>query len=293
MDHRVWSRRVVALLAVFSLALPSAGFADARDDVRAMMADINAHLEAEGAEYRAEIAEYITAEDEQGQTIFFSNVGNKQLGNHFVPGDARRAPWSGSSQDITYAVDTFAGQASNLPLAVSESAIDRAMGTWQSQTCSNIPLSKIPLPPGIDLGTILGGFLAADINHSGWVGISPPILGIAFTFAFCSPCSPLVFTDIDSNGKLDTAFKEIYYSALFAWADDGVSSIDIETVALHEAGHGLSQAHFGKLFRTDANGKFHFAPKSVMNAGYTGPQRSLAGTDNAGHCSIWGSWPNN
>ena len=34
------------------------------------------------------------------------------------------------------------------------------------------------------------------------------------------------------------------------------------------------------------------APEAVMNAAYTGPQRELLGTDNGGHCSIWGNWPN-
>ena len=67
----------------------------------------------------------------------------------------------------------------------------------------------------------------------------------------------------------------------------------METVALHETGHGLSQGHFGKAFVTNSNGKLHFAPLAVMNAGYTGVQQSLAGTDNWGHCSMWGSWPNN
>ena len=44
------------------------------------------------------------------------------------------------------------------------------------------------------------------------------------------------------------------------------STYDIETVALHEAGHGLSQGHFGKAFRTVKNGKLHFSPRAVMNA---------------------------
>ena len=63
-------------------------------------------------------------------------------------------------------------------------------------------------------------------------------------------------------------------------------------MALHETGHGLSQDHFGKLHLTTANGKFHFSPRAVMNAGYTGVQQVLTGSDNAGHCSIWSSWPN-
>jgi hypothetical protein len=57
-------------------------------------------------------------------------------------------------------------------------------------------------------------------------------------------------------------------------------------------GHGLSQDHFGKIFRTK-NGKLHFAPLAVMNAVYYDVQQELKGTDVGGHCSIWGSWPNN
>ncbi len=36
-----------------------------------------------------------------------------------------------------------------------------------------------------------------------------------------------------------------------------------------------------------------FTVVAVMNAAYSGVQQGLAGTDSAGHCSIWGSWPNN
>jgi hypothetical protein len=45
--------------------------------------------------------------------------------------------------------------------------------------------------------------------------------------------------------------------------------------------------------RTDKNGKFHFAPRAVMNAGYTSVQQHLTGSDLAGHCSIWAAWPYN
>ena len=101
-----------------------------------------------------------------------------------------------------------------------------------------------------------------------------------------------MFTDIDNNGRADTAFREIYYDPSFSWADDGTSDIDVETVALHELGHGLSQAHFGKVF-VDKKGNVKFAPKAVMNAVYVGPQPLLLGTDGAGHCANWASWPNN
>jgi len=99
-------------------------------------------------------------------------------------------------------------------------------------------------------------------------------------------------TDIDGNGKGDTAFREIYYDPSFAWKDDGVSNVDVETVALHEAGHGLSQGHFGKVFLKN-DGSVQASPRAVMNAFYLRPQRSLLGTDNGGHCSNWAAWPNN
>ena len=70
------------------------------------------------------------------------------------------------------------------------------------------------------------------------------------------------------------------------------TNVDVETVALHESGHGQSQAHFGKIFQTEANGLLHFAPFAVMNAAISRQEHSLTGTDLAGHCSLWGSWPN-
>ena len=77
-----------------------------------------------------------------------------------------------------------------------------------------------------------------------------------------------------------------------SWSDDGVSNYDVETIALHEIGHGLSQAHFGKVF-IDKKGNLKFGPEAVMNAVYVGPRRELLGTDNGGHCANWGNWPQN
>ena len=256
-----------------------------------LAADANARLAAEGLNVRTDRAFYYTASGQAGQTVFFDDR-TKQLPLHFVPGDPRR--FVGANTDIAYIVDQFLPEASNLAIPVTTAAIDRAMGTWNGENCSTIPITTLPpIPHPFNAGFLAGGFptwlLGADITHAGWVGLGPGVLGVAFGFIFV--LGPP--TDIDNNGKLDTAFWEIYYSTSFTWADDGVTDFDVQTVATHEAGHGLDQGHFGKLFRTDKNGKFHFAPRAVMNAGYTGPQRTLAGTDNGGHCSIWGSWPNN
>ncbi len=285
----------LALLLALSLA-PAALAETPAEEITALVNAANADLEAAGANVRIGIAEYVTAWDEMGQTIFFNDVGNKQLGADFVPGDSRRAAWSnGSNPDITYVVQGV-GDASNLPLAVTTAAIDRAMATWDAVNCSNLPVVGQP-PFAGELGIIENGFtvpILADITHAGWIPLAPPTLGVTFTLIFVDPAQPgAPPTDIDGNGKLDVGIREIYYSSLFLWADDGTSNIDVETVALHEAGHGLSQAHFGKLIQTTSNGQFHFAPAAVMNAGYTGPRRALTGTDNGGHCSNWADWPNN
>ena len=300
-------RRILVGLSVAALmatlpTLPTPARADVESDLHALMVQANSALEKLGYDIRLEMIEYYTRRDEQGNTVFFSNVGNKQLAFDFVPGDPRRVGWSGPvgpGDDITWATDGSAGDGDagfGIGIAATQTAVSSAMATWQNVTCSTLPLTAVATG-GLDIGFLeflLGGdslpVIAADVVHGGWgtavdALLPPPIIAAAFTFFF-SPG-----TDIDNNGKIDAALREIYYTRNFPWAING--NIDVETVALHEAGHGLSQAHFGKLFRTTANGRFHFAPRAVMNAGYTGVQQSLAGTDRAGHCSNWGSWPNN
>ena len=65
----------------------------------------------------------------------------------------------------------------------------------------------------------------------------------------------------------------------------------METVALHEFGHGLSQAHFGTV-RLKNDGSLMASPRAVMNALYAGALRAPQGTDVGGHCSNWAAWPN-
>jgi len=264
---------------------------------------INAALEAEGSDIRVFMAELMTAgrDETPGMTVFARDVGNKQLGADFVPNDPRR----GSRSNITYLVDGFDGATSSGPSAAdTEGAIDSAMATWDSQTCSDLDMTKSPTAP-IDIGLVqfLLGFGGlpnaplADIVHGGWLppaffdALAPGggsfIVGGTLTFTFG--------TDIDNDGKDDVAFREIYYNDGFPWGIDvpGLWPIDVETVVLHESGHGLSQGHFGKMFGTFANLKLHFAPAAVMNAVVFGPRQTLLGSDAGGHCSNWAQWPNN
>ncbi len=251
-------------------------------------------------DYAVLMAEYITAgeSDQVGRTVFFSDVGNKRLSADFVP----ELSLDGTP-DVSYYVDESRASA-DLDVAITTAAIDRAMSTWDNVTCSELGLNKVPYSPGISTGYIsallgFGGSFAytADLVHAGWLpaqffdfiapGGSGFILGVTFTIVFTDGNGNPV--DTNNDGRSDVAWREIYYNDAFLWRDG--ATYDVETIALHEAGHGLSQAHFGKAFVDAANNKLHFAPRAVMNAAYSGVQTTISATDNGGHCSNWGSWP--
>ncbi|RMH19707.1 MAG: hypothetical protein D6696_09940 [Acidobacteria bacterium] len=298
-NKRLASRLPVILMAA-ALLLPLSAAAD-EHPAWATMAAINAQLAAQGADYQLEVIEFLTTDDsdpEFQRTVFFSDRGNKQLGHDFVPGDARRT-W-GSGTAITFFLDGVEGVTDDgLTQAQTDAAIRAGIAAWENLTCSTIPqidLGNSPFDAGV-VENILGfggsPFIFADIAHTGWEprglfdAIAPNggsfILAATFTFVFTG-------TDVDNNGKLDTAFREVIYNDGFTWAIN--ANFDVQTVATHEHGHALSQAHFGEAF-TNPSGKLFFAPRAVMNAAYSGVQQSFHGSDVGGHCSNWGSWPNN
>ena len=298
-------------LGMMVVALKNKNKVNARemeDPAVELLDSVNVKLAELDKNFRVDSVGLYTTEEafESARIIFASDRGNKQLGAHFVPNDTRRA-WSAPQSGISWMIDTF-DKTADAPIAEQDAAIRRAMQTWEDMTCSEIPLVEVTSPPSIDWGVVQfildGGasgspFVFADIMHCGFLpalffntirpGGATSILGVAFTFIFTAEGSG---TDIDDNGKVDVAFREIYYNDNFSWGIDTNNLIDIETVALHEAGHGLSQGHFGEIFRNPA-GKVRFAPRAVMNAAYSGVQQELTGTDIAGHCSIWASWPEN
>jgi hypothetical protein len=274
------------------------------DVARASMDTVNEQLEALGENVRLAAIETYTAWEEVGRTIAFDDR-TLQMDSHWIPFDSGR--WG--VREIFWLSDQIEGTATGLSQEETQAAVSNAMSTWDGVICSTIPLTELP-DYDIDWGITqwlegFGGvpFWYADITHAGWLpgvffdaaleepGAGEYVIGATFTYIWVDGSVP---TDIDNNGKFDVAFREIYYNnnEEFEWTIDlDYPIIDVETVVLHETGHGLSQGHFGTLFRTDANGKFHFAPRAVMNAGYTGMQQDLTGTDLGGHCSIWGAWP--
>lgn len=255
-----------------------------------------------GQTYAVYMAEYLTSAEsgQAGRTVYFNDVGNKQLSGDFVPGLSLDG-----SDNISYYVDQTR-PSEDLAVNVSTAAIDRAMDTWDGVACSELGLTKVASDAGITTGFIaailgMGGSTAyvADLVHAGWMpaaffdAVAPDgsdfILGVTFTIIFTDENGDPV--DTDNNGKIDVAWREIYYNDAFAWNDG--AHYDVETIALHEAGHGLSQGHFGKAFADAGKGKVHFAPRAVMNAAYSGIQTEIRATDNGGHCSNWAQWPRN
>jgi len=248
---------------------------------------------------RLHSAEFVTAPGsaKMGKTVIFSDRGNKQLDFDFSP----LVSLDGSS-NISYYVDRMR-PASTLPLLQTEAAIESAANMWENVKCSDLGLSRVAnITDPIGIAASILGFPSAevyiaDVNHSGWMpglffeflepGGSDFILGVTFTFLLQDEHGNLI--DTNNDGKFDVALREIYYNDNFDWNHG--KDIDVETVALHEMGHGLSQAHFGKAF-IKKNGQIKFAPKAVMNAAYSGVQTQISGTDQGGHCSIWGNWPN-
>jgi hypothetical protein len=263
-------------------------------------------MQRNGKTYKAEKlkADYITnaKSGKLGQTVYFKDVGNKQIGIEFIPGD----PFRGGRTNITYTIDNEITTDNGLTFTEIESAIDAAMNTWDQVKCSDLKMTKVDFNGNLGFYSALFGFggsfnIVADIQHSGFLPssffdvIAPggSVFILAVTIPFIWVDENGTPTDFDRNGKLDYAFAEIYYNDGFDWSNNPETGFDIQTVALHESGHGLGQAHFGKAFSTNKNGKLHFAPRAVMNAAYSGEQRTISGTDKGGHCSIWGSWPNN
>jgi hypothetical protein len=292
----------LSLGATLMVATAAAGKAGSgNNDVGAI---VNGHLRSAAAGFRLATAECLGAPGFQGATIYFNDRGSKKLESHFVPGDPRR----GGFTDLTWITEGATATTANaLTPAQTSAAIGRAMATWDGVQCSTIPLTSLGSSER-DLGYVqyLLGFggspgWAADITHAGWLpgeffdALEPDgsdsILGVTFTFTWVNKITGEA-TDIDHNGKSDVAFRETYYNNAFPWGIGTDWPVDVESVALHEAGHGLSQAHFGELFRTPSNGRFHFAPQAVMNAGYMVLQQKLRATDVAGHCSVWAPWPN-
>jgi hypothetical protein len=263
---------------------------------------VNAMLLAEGVNYRVAMAELIVAygSNGNGHTVYSKVVGNKQLPAHFVAGDPRRQWSAGNGTEITFAIDQTEDIVPPFGIAggaEATTAIMNAFNTWDAVKSTNLGLTRND-DEGLDIGIMAylngsGGspYVFADIQMAGFRDLTfgEGVLGVTITFVWIDGDD--VPTDIDGNNKADVAFREIYFDPYWYWGVNyETNAIDIHSIALHEIGHGLSQAHFGTVF-VDQKGNVKASPRAVMNAFYLWPLRTLQQSDIGGHSSIWGTWP--
>lgn len=257
------------------------------------------------------VAEYITdplSGEAGGVEWFQKDLGNGQLSHDFVYDDPR-ASWD-DVEGISFGAK-YGNTSADSNLENQEFWFEESLRTWEAQQCSGLELTENDVSsetPGLVENFFAGGGLVlglieADVTQIGFRGVSaifPPgtsTLGVAYTLYWTDAEGNL--TDIDGNGKIDAALREIYYNDQYEWADNGTEGaqpagprvFDFPTVAIHEAGHGLSAAHFGSIGVKD--GFLFPKPRAVMNAIYGGTLRELTGRDTGLHCSNWAQWPGN
>ena len=265
---------------------------------------MNKKLESEGVNYRVAMAELITTGSVEniglGHLVIAKDLGNKQLDVDFAPGDPRRAWSDESGTKITFSIDQTGDATPSGGLLNAEEgteAIRKAFKTWDDVQSTEIGLTEVD-NGGEDIGIVafinnIGGspYVFADIQIAGWgdIDFELGVLGVTYTFLFIDGDGE--YTDINHDKKYDAAFREIYFDPSYEWANGGMNGIDVESIALHEIGHGLSQAHFGTVF-FDKKGELRATPRAVMNAYYFGTFRNLQKSDIGGHSSIWANWPN-
>ncbi len=272
---------VLALVGVLVLLSPLAAFAQQGDPgTVTLLLESNDGLRAQGMDYIVQQIDFFRRDGSRSSARLF------QQEFRWVPGDARRGS---SDRGLSYLFDGSWGGTGpgGIPRAGVETAVDRAVAVWAGDSC----LAKHPLVDrGDAVGDVtvfdfvagaggLGDPFAADVVVAGFQpGLAdvfdPDTLAFSVSFIFVDgDGNP---TDLDHDGRFDTAHNEIYFNDALAWSLHGGSGFDVETTALHELGHALGLGHFGP------------PPTSVMNPVYAGTRRHLYPIDHAALCLVYG-----
>ena len=167
---------------------------------------------------------------------------------------------------------------SGLSTEASQNAIAQAANTWDDAVGENlfadgstviVDYTKVvdnPFPPQ-------GQEVADGYSVSGWKSLGGSYLGMQRWW---------------SNGQLVDGYRSIvetdsWYNRDFAWTTDlataqSTGRIDLQSVALHELGHGIGM---GDLYSLPEGDPRQSDLQQVMNL-YDGPQRELGNGDRAG-----------
>jgi hypothetical protein len=212
---------------------------------------------------KAEVFHAAKGADKATSTLIFASDRVRGLIAEWVEGDERRDGRRGVTYAIDPVLQTTAFGLPNLPAievnggaslrlstqAELEAYIEEGVQAWRDRRCSDTPIERVSVAPGTDPDQLDEFFLLgqgpsanyvqpADIVEAGW---QPPaffdnytpdgsdfILGVTFTFIFADDQGTPdegddVPTDIDGNGKLDAALREIYYNPSFIWTNQATS----------------------------------------------------------------------
>jgi hypothetical protein len=209
-----------------------------------------------------------------------------------------------------YYLDT-ADFTSDLASGDVETALEAAFDRWSQVPASMIQPQRITQtavanpdifdgPPATDcidltadVWTTFPEFLpVADIVVGGWMTGTwfeecfelSNILGVTVS---------LSYGDGNRDHYTDRLYVEQFYNDEFEWVTAGAqflgSTIDLESIAVHENGHALGLGHIGGIGKVppglgpSLNFDMIFSPQAVMNPGYLGGEkRDLHSIDEAG-----------
>jgi len=269
----------ISLAVVALLVLPAPSFGQEGDSsTLTIMLSSNDGLRAQGMDYIVQQIDYFRRDGSRASARLYA----KDFG--WVPGDARRGAVDGS---LGVLFDSSNGAIGTLSAQAVGQAVQRARLTWAGDDClAGTPLLKVAQPDGdvtVFDGLVgdggIGDPFAADIVTAGFPAGLEALFGpdtLAFSVTFIFVDGDGVPTDLDGDGRLDTAHNEIYFNPAFDWTlDETAGGFDIETTALHELGHSLGLGHFGA------------PPISVMNPVYGGIRRELYPLDHAALCVLY------
>jgi hypothetical protein len=242
----------------------------------------NESLRAQGMDYLIEGVEFLSSS--KGRQSF--QLHRQDYG--WVFQDPRRS--EARTPGLTWALDRawLEESAHRSRFDAFAKSLTRVTTAWNQSSCLPAPILHPRTPDTDDLTVAdavlgqgaFGSPLIVDIVIGGFRSDLETLFGpttLAFTITFVFVDGAGEPTDIDRDGRMDTATAEIYLNDALAWSFDGVpppGSFDAATVALHELGHALGLPHFGA------------PPVASMNPSYRGPAPVPTAVDQAALCSL-------